>query len=383
MLTRLVRRLSAPRHQESSIFLLLALLSAAPNAFAQDAPSDKPAGDAPADAPTDKPAAEAPAEAPADKPAAEAPAATEPGAAPEAPAEATPPAEAAPPKPPPYSLPFSLRPAGAGNVVRVDTAFAFYKDPKSGKSGSAIVPVLTGAYKVTPNFAPIVRLGFATNSPPDLPAPAPSSGSLFLNPLVGAVYGFQPAKELKLAFFLGFTIPIGGGGGDHPSTNTTAARNLGMAARSYMDNALFAVNDFAVIPGVDFAWVSGGFTAQVEATLFQLTRVKGSNAQKDSSRTNFTAGIHLGYFFIPELSLGAELRHQRWLSTPANVKADEAPGGTNSVRDNTTIAIGPRVHLELAKGVWFRPGIAYAFPIDDPLKKASEKIVQLDLPLSF
>jgi hypothetical protein len=140
---------------------------------------------------------------------------------------------------------------------------------------------------------------------------------------------------------------------------------------------MFAVNDFTVFPGVGFAYISHGFTAQAEATLFQLTRVRGDKVQKDSSRTNFTTGVHVGYFLIPELSIGAELRHQRWLSTPVAVKANEV------LRDTTTFAIGPRVHLKLADKMWLRPGIALALPLDNPLKDAKTKVIQLDIPFVF
>ena len=107
-----------------------------------------------------------------------------------------------------------------------------------------------------------------------------------------------------------------------------------------MDNAMFLVNDFAVFPGVDFAYVSHGFTAQVEATLFQLWRVKGDKGptpkNPDSSKTNLTMGLHIGYFFIPQLSVGAEIRHQRFLSTPLAVKNDELyqPNSARPARSN-------------------------------------------------
>jgi hypothetical protein len=287
------------------------------------------------------------------------------------PADAAPPAE--PPPPPPYSLPWQLRPAGAGTVVRLDTAFAFYEDPVSHKSGSTVVPMLLFSYKVAKGFAPLVRLGVVSNSPPD---PAPS-GFGFLNPVLGGTYALDLAKELKLAFFLGLTIPVGSGGGDHPDAGQKLARNAGILARSAMDNAMFAVNDFTIFPGVDFAFVSGGFTAQAEATLLQLTRVRGSVDQPDSSKTNLTMGLHVGYFLIPLLSLGAEIRHQRWLSTPKAVAANSI------LRDTSTIAVGPRFHFQVSKGKWLRPGIAFAFPIDQPMTKSSYKIVQLDVPFSF
>ncbi|HEY4106613.1 MAG TPA: hypothetical protein VGM44_22085, partial [Polyangiaceae bacterium] len=253
-------------------------------------------------------------------------------------------------------------------------------DPTTKHSASTVAPILAASYKVTPNLAPIVRLGVVQNSPP-APAtgPTPDSGFGFLNPLLGATYSFNPAPEFKLACFLGATLPIGSGGGDHPDPAKKAARTVGIYARSALDNSLFAVNDVAVIPGVDFAYVAGGFTAQVEATLFQLTRVRGSLDQKDAHRTNFTTGVYAGYFFVPAFSFGAELRHQRWLSTPSNVVADT----TGTLRDTTTVAFGPRFHFQIAPGTWFRPALALALPLDDPMKKSSYKVVQLDLPFSF
>jgi len=293
--------------------------------------------------------------------------------------ELVPATEVAPKKPAPYSLPFALRPAAVGTVLRLDTGVGFYEDPTTKNSGSTIAPVLTGSYKLTPNFAPVVRLGVVQNSPPKPATGSAPSGFGFLNPLVGGMFAVNPVPVLKLGFFLGVTVPIGSGGGDHPDLGEKTARSVGIYARSAMDNSLFAVNDLAVIPGFDIAYVAHGFTVQGEATLFQLTRVRGSLDQKDAHRTNFTTGLHVGYFFLPVLSAGVELRHQRWLSTPANVAADK----TGSLRDTTTVAFGPRFHFQLAPQVWFRPAVTLALPVDDPMKKSSYKVAQLDLPFSF
>jgi hypothetical protein len=139
--------------------------------------------------------------------------------------------------------------------------------------------------------------------------------------------------------------------------------------------------------------VAHGFTAQIEATVLQLTRVKGDKknaagvaANPDSSKTNFTTGLHLGYFVVPGLlSLGGEIRHQRWLSTPKAVEADEADSNMTpmGVRDTTTFAVGPRFHFKFGESVWFRPGVAFAMPLDKPYSKSEHKMVQLDLPIAF
>ena len=47
------------------------------------------------------------------------------------------------PKPPPYSLPWQLRPVAPGNVVRLDSTYGFYKNPTTEKSGSALVTTPT------------------------------------------------------------------------------------------------------------------------------------------------------------------------------------------------------------------------------------------------
>jgi hypothetical protein len=373
--------------------LIAAVFSHSVAAMAQEAPAAEPAP-----APPEAPAAAAPAEPPAPTPAApppadvtlDAPTANEPVVEP----------AAAKPKPPPYSLPWQLRPVAPATVLRLDTSMAFYKNPVSDKSGTTVASMLLFSYKVIDNLAPLVRVGVVSNSPPDgntvpgtMPPQEMKSKTGFLNPVLGATYGVKLGKDFKLGLFLGLTVPIGSGGGDDAKPEAKEANKMGIPARSAMDNAMFAVNDFTVFPGVGLAYVAHGFTAQIEATLLQLTRVKGDEknaagvaANPDSSKTNFTAGLHLGYFVVPGLlSLGGEIRHQRWLSTPKAVEADEADANMTpmGVRDTTTFAVGPRFHFKLGESVWFRPGVAYAMPLDKPYSKSEHKMVQLDLPVAF
>jgi hypothetical protein len=243
--------------------------------------------------------------------------------------------------------------------------------------------MLLGAYKLTPEFAPLVRLGVVSNSPPDgtmTAAGAPlDSGFNFINPVVGGTYLFKLTPELRLALFLGLAFPLGGGGGDVPDPANAQANARGILARSAMDNAMFVADYFTVFPGVGLAYVNHGLTLQLEATVLELLRVKGDgNPANDSARTNLTAGLHAGYFFIPQLSAGAELRHQRWLSTPTPIRADE-----DTLRDTSTFAIGLRAHLKLSDTVWLRPGLAYVRAIDDPMDAQNYNVVQIDVPVMF
>jgi hypothetical protein len=346
------------------------------------APAEPAAADAPAAASTATPppaAASAPAPPPAAS-AAPAPTesqASEAAAAEPPPAEPPPAADAPKPKPPPYSLPWQLRPVTAATVLRSDTAFAFYKSPANDESGSTIASMLLFSYKVMDGLAPLVRLGVVSNSPPDSPlATAPDSATLFINPVVGATFAPKIHDQLKLGLFLGVAIPVGMGGGKDADISDTAALGAGILARSAMDNAMFAVNYLTVFPGVGFAYVANGLTLQVEATVLRLTKTRGPEQLQDSN-TNFTAGFHAGYFIIPQLSIGAEIRHQRWLSTPTPVKSND------NLRDTTTVAFGPRLHFKLGETTWFRPGVALALPLDKPMTDAEYKIVQLDLPFVF
>lgn len=349
--------------------VLLVGLVATSVVSAQDAP---PAEGAPA--PDAAPAAE-----PA--PAAE--------AAPAAPGEAAAPPAAAKPKKPPYSLPWQLRPVAPGNVARLDTSVLLTKPKGADSGGSAIASTLLVSYKVMDNFAPLLRLGYVTYSPPELPAPAPDpkSGSAFLNPVVGGLYGMALSPEMKLGLFLGVALPLGSNGGDEPKPEKGAALNAGMAARRYMDNAMFATNFATVFPGVGFAYVANGLTVQAEVTVLQMMRAKGKEVEKDSSKTNLTSGLHVGYFVIPMLSLGAELNYQRWLSTPKAPTGKPQIADQDHLRDNLSFAVGPRLHIQAGENLWLRPGIAYARFIDKPMgdsdKYDSNHIIQVDIPVAF
>ena len=262
-----------------------------------------------------------------------------------------------------------------GNVVRLDTSYAFYRNPVTDKAGSAVVSSLLGSYKLAADFALIARLGLVSNAPPDAVPLVPKKTNV-LNPVLAGLYGIKLTPTLKLGLFLGIALPLGNGGDTNSHPSKIAATRAGIATRSAFDNAMFAIDYLTVFPGVDLAFIQSGFTLQGEATLLKLTRVRGPS---DDSRVNLTLGAHAGYFFAPFFSVGAEIRHQRWLSTPLSVKNDK----TDSVRDTTTFAFGPRFHFKLSDTSWFRPGLSLTLPIDDPMKKAEYKIVQLDLPISF
>jgi hypothetical protein len=293
------------------------------------------------------------------------------------------PATTTPPVTPPstYSLPWQLRPVTVATGVRSDTSFAKYEDAAS-RGGFTVASTLLASFKIPgtgPNgagLAPLVRFAAVNDSPP-----TGNGGLAIVNPLVGASYAIVLGGGFRASFFLGFTIPVGMGGGDKPDVGVLDARTKGASARMAMDNSLFAVNDFAGIPGVDVAYVDHGLTLQLEATLFELTRVRGAAAQQEATKTNLTTGAHVGYAIVPQLTFGADIRYQRWLNAPISVDKD----GSGTLVDTWSMAIGPRLHLRLGESMWIRPGVAYSRALDKPLAGAAPNysVLQVDVPFVF
>jgi hypothetical protein len=298
-------------------------------------------------------------------------------AVPELTAAATPVAPPAAPKPP-YSVPWQLRPAAALTVLRSDTSVAFY-DAKDAamedKSGSSIATTFLASYKIAPTLAPVLRLAMVQNATPNVGGMAEKpDATSFVNPLLGLTY----AKNIgvyKVAAFGAVTIPIGQGGGDTPKPGNATAASAGIPARSAMDNAMFAVNYFTMIAGGDVAYVANKVTLQAELTLLELIKARGPDTQ-DDKRTNLTAGLHAGYFLAPMISLGAEVRYQRWLTDAAPVKAN------SKARESVTVAFGPRFHFKVGDH-WLRPGISYSRYLDEPFSKSHYQMLQVDVPFVF
>jgi hypothetical protein len=285
------------------------------------------------------------------------------------------------PPPPPYSIPWQLRPVAAATAIRSDSSVAFYDDA-TGASGHTVATLLTGSYKITPHLAPLVKLAFVQN---DAPGTTPD-GTSFVNPIVGLTYA-RRVEAFRWAAFAGAAIPVGQGSGDNPDSGVANANKVAPAARSGMDNSMFAVNYFTGILGADAAYVDRKLTVQAEATLFQSLRVHGDDAGKastDSARTNSTMGLHVGYFVIPQLSFGAELRYQRWLSTPTQLNTMGMKVNLpDASLDTTTVAIGPRAHFSIGRGIFLRPGISYSRALDQPLSSQSYNTLQVDVPVVF
>lgn len=281
------------------------------------------------------------------------------------------PTEPPPEHPAPFAASFALRTPAASTGVRAETAYGL----DSGAS-STIVQYLSAFY------APIDRLSFFVRGGwvDYLPNTGPS-GTAFTNVALGGQWAQKLGTEWRVAGAVGTGLPVGQGGGDSPDPGAAAAIAAGNLARSRLEGStMFSPNDVAPFVGGDIAWVSHGFTAQAEANVFELFRVRGSKVDPDATKTSLMAGISGGYFVVPQISFGLEVRDNTLLSTPAAVAAGK------SSRSWVTVGGGVRAHLQLGAQVWFRPGLGYFQPLNDPtptISASSYHVFQLDLPLTF
>lgn len=260
----------------------------------------------------------------------------------------------------------------AASVVRLDQTIAFSQMPVTAVMARTAVTSLTITWRLRPRWVPVFRETWVHHS---LSTPFASRGSAFSNPLLGINYVRPLRGAWRVSVFLASTVPLGSRGGDRLDAGAAAALAAAVPARSGMDNALFAVDYWTLIGGVSIGRVTRALTLQAEATVLQLDRVRGPVAQ-DGHRTNFTAGVHAGHFLSPRLSLGTEIRLQRWITDAAPVRND------SRASEQLTFGAGPRLHFKIGKR-WFRPGLAYSRALDAPMRLRGYAIVQADLPFSF
>jgi hypothetical protein len=257
--------------------------------------------------------------------------------------------------------------------VRSDSVLATHRTDAG--RGTTFVSAIAGSYApaAVPELGLFARAAFTHDEPPG----GDEAANVLSHFAFGGTWLLRPAPEWRVTATLLTNVPVGMGGGDSPDPAEAAAQRAAAAARSAMDAALFLVNDWALLAGGDLAFVSGGVTLQLELNVIELVRVRGAEVQSDAAKTNSQIGVHAGWFAVPWLSLGAELRYQRWLTTPSFVSADP----TGALRDNLTMTVGVRVHLQLGATIWLRPGLAYARGLDDPMAAREYHVVQLDVPL--
>jgi opacity protein-like surface antigen len=191
------------------------------------------------------------------------------------------------------------------------------------------------------------------------------------------IYGWKLGRNLRLSAGLTLALPLGSGGGNSGDADMVTAHKAASLARSSMEGSLFGVNDFATGYSLDFAYVGHGLTAQVGTAVFTSFRARGDQVQSDTFKANWTSSLGLSYFIIPQLSVGAEGRYQRYLSTPSSVEKDP------TTRQNLSAAGGLRGHFKVSDGVWLRPGASYGHGIVGPIEKNGYHLIQVDVPVSF
>ena len=252
--------------------------------------------------------------------------------------------------------------------MRIDTIVAPYQ--YEGASALSTVVFVSGQLRLTPSFGLQVRWGFDDNRV----GTGEQNRTGIVNPQIGAVLAFPigPLFRFAAATSVGFPVATGS---DSSDTDARLLQRQAALARSAMDNNAFIPTHLGVPTGLSLAFIHRGVTAQVDGTIIASGRVKGSEGE--DAVVNSTFGFFLGYMFVPEFSLGAELRYQYFLLPPAFV--DEDP----SARDNLTAGAGMRVEIELSDSSRIRPGLCVSTGLAGHVEQQSFHMVQFDVPISF
>jgi hypothetical protein len=256
------------------------------------------------------------------------------------------------------------------NGIRIDTIAAPYR--YNGMSALETVVYLSTQIRLQKHFFLQARWGFADNRV----GTGDRNRTGFVNPTIGVTMAFPIGPIVRFAAMTSFGVPLATGGGDGDADGAFLQRQ-GMLARSAMENNHFTPNDLGFPTGLSLAAVHRGFTAQLDATIIPAGRVKGTGRQEDGARVNSTYGLFAGYFIVPQVSLGMELRYQYFLLPPSFVEVDP------SARSNLTAGAGGRIEIELSDSTRMRPGICFSTGLAGYVEQQSFRMVQFDVPISF
>jgi hypothetical protein len=268
-------------------------------------------------------------------------------------------------------LPFQLRSVSPRSGARIDTIVAPYR--YADMSALETVVFLSGQLRLQQHFFLTARWGFDDNRVGN----GDRNRTGIVNPAIGVTLAFPIGPAFRFAAATAISLPLATGGGSGSDVDGIFLQRQGALARSAMDNAAFAFNDLGFPTGLSLAFVQRGFTAQLDGTIIASGRVKGPGTEGDAAKVNSTLGVFLGYFVIPEVSLGVELRYQYYLLPTALVDQDP------SARDNLTVGAGGRIEIEVSDSTRLRPGICLSTGLSGYVEQQSFHMIQFDVPISF
>ena len=274
-----------------------------------------------------------------------------------------------------YAMPWTMRPAVAPTLVRVESSIAARRDGVAAATiatgGVAIIPTRLGVYARLAVTHSILRTGDARTD--SIPTGA------FANPALFVLFTPEVARGVRIGASALVALPLGNGSGNTPSPLSASSLSAAVATRSAMDGALFATNYLAAAAGGSVALIRSGVTAQLEATLVTFARVRGELARSasDPTRVALTAAASVGYLVHPALSLSFEAHYQRWLYAPALMAAP------NAFADQLSFELGARANIPLSRTTLLRPGFSFGLGVDGAMSSSETRVFHFDLPVLF
>jgi hypothetical protein len=197
----------------------------------------------------------------------------------------------------------------------------------------------------------------------------------FANPALGATFGFELARHVRLAFTLGSTIPVGSGGGDSPAR---PAALRAMLNGTDWGGPMFGPNHLDVYEGFALTWTPGRLTLRIRRTLHPALRVRGARTDVLGPRVIFTSsGLTAGCSLGRGISTMAELDETRFLNRPSFLGSDP------SNRSDHYLVAGLEGDFGIGPSRRLQPAVLYAAAVDAPKNRRAFRLVEVDLRLSF
>lgn len=252
-----------------------------------------------------------------------------------------------------------------GVAADLEALVTLYEEPSAEsnepRNGQAFVFLGQVAYDVDASLRAFVRYGFVDNF-----APGRAHAASVSNLALGASYGIDLLRYLRVAGEVGIILPLGTGSGRDPAAGIALANLRARALHPTMFDPNFMTTYIGAVASTQHSRAVG------RLELFFDPSFKVNDADDDKGKTRLRVAAHGGYRVLPWLEPFLELRYFRFLSTNASIEADGA------LSDNMYGGLGVAAQLGP-----LRAQVAYLRALDPPLTRVDFNVFAIRIGADF
>lgn len=252
-----------------------------------------------------------------------------------------------------------------GVAADLEALVTLYEEPSAEsnepRNGQAFVFLAQVAYDFDASLRAFLRYGFVDNF-----APGRAHAASVSNLALGASYGIDALRYLRVAAEAGLILPIGTGAGREPAPGIALANLRARALHPTMFDPNFMTTYIGAIASTQHTRAVG----RLELFFDPSFKVNGANDDKGKTRLRLAA--HGGYRVLPWLEPFVELRYFRFLSTNAAIEADGALSDNMYGGLGIAAVLGP-----------LRAQVAYLRALDPPLTRIDFNVFAIRIGADF